>query len=251
MLLRWRTPHPGAVVVWAVTRRSLRSWAADPRYTSSLLGAVVLPVAIVGLVATVVDAPPAVALSMGPLMAGSIGWGRHNDVAYDGTAFWMHVTAAVPGWADRLGRLLGTLVWAGPLSAVVGAGGALAAGRADLVPAAVGASIGVLAAGLGVSAILSPLLPYPVPEPGGNPFAAPIGAIGASLLAQLVASVATVALSVPVLLLYVAASWSGGVLVPVTLAVGVVLAGAVLWLGVRLGGRLYDARAGRLLALLR
>ena len=34
-----------------------------------------------------------------------IGWGQHNDVGYDSTAFWMHVTSGVDGVSDRLGRL--------------------------------------------------------------------------------------------------------------------------------------------------
>ena len=240
----------GLVAAAAVTRRALLYWAADPRYLSALLGAVVAPVAIVLLVATVVDAPAAVALSMGPLMAGSIGWGRHNDLAFDGSALWMHVSAAVPGWADRLGRSAATLVWALPVTVLVAIVGAAVADRPDLTVAAVGASVGVLSAGLAVSALLSSVLPYPVPAPGANPYAAQMGAVGASLFAQVVTSAATMTLSVPVLVCYAAALWWEPAMATATLLVGLVGGAAVLGAGVVLGGRVYDLRASRVLVRL-
>ncbi|WP_024288971.1 hypothetical protein [Cellulomonas sp. KRMCY2] len=242
--------RPGVGAAAAVTRRSLRYWSADPRYSSALLGAVVAPVVIVLLVATVVDAPAAVALSMGPLMAGTIGWGRHNDVAFDGSAFWMHVSARVPGWADRLGRAAATLVWAAPVTVAVGLVGVAVADRRDLALAALGASLGVLCAGLAVSAVFSTLLPYPVPEPGANPYAAQMGAVGASLLAQVVTSAATIVLCLPVLGLYAASMWWGPAATLPTFLVGVVGGVGVLVTGIVLGGRVYDARASRILARL-
>lgn len=251
MLPRREGRGPGARAAAAVARRGLRSWSTDPRYLSSLLGAVVAPVMIVLLAATVVDAPAAVALSMGPLMAGTIGWGRHNDVAFDGTAFWMHVASRVPGWSDRLGRTVATLVWAVPMTAAVGTTGALVGGRPDLVLAAVGASVGVLCGGLAVSATFSALLPYPVPEAGANPYAAQMGAVGATMVAQAVTSAASLLVCAPVLVAYGAALWWSASLAPVVLLMGVVGGGAVLWVGVVLGGRTYDARQVRLLARMR
>lgn len=247
---RHRTVRPGAIAAAAVTRRALRYWAADPRYLSAALAAVVTPVVLVLLLATVIDAPAAVALSMGPLMAGTIGWGRHNDVAFDGSAFWLHVAARVPGRADRLGRAAATLVWAAPVTVVVSILGAMAAGRQDLAVAAVGAGLGVLCAGLAASAAFSALLPYPVPAPGQSPFTAQMGAVGASLVAQLVTSTVTLVLSAPVLAAYAAALWSGpGFAVP-TLLLGVAGGAATLAAGIVVGGRVYEARASRLLVRL-
>ena len=243
-------PHPGVVAATAVARRGLRYWTADPRYMAALLGSVVAPVLIVLLVATVVDAPASVALSLGAFMGGIIGWGRHNDVAYDGSAFWLHVAAHVPGWADRLGRTLATLVWAGPATVVVSLGGAAVSGRWDLAAAAVGVGVGVLCGGLAVSAVVSAVLPYPVPEAGANPYAAQMGAVGASLVAQLVSSVATLVICAPVLVLYAASLWWRTSLAGATLVVGVVGGLVTLAAAVVLGGRVYDARAPRLLARL-
>ena len=251
-LLPVRRPsrNPGLVAARAITRRGLRYWTADPRYMGSLLGAVVAPLLIVMLVATVVDAPAAVALSMGALIAGSLGWGRHNDVAFDGSAFWLHVAARVPGWADRLGRTMATFVWAAPLTVAVSLIGARVAGRWDLAPSAVGLGIGVLCGGLAVSAVVSAVLPYPVAEPGANPYAAQMGAVGASLVAQLVSSAATFVVCGPVLVLYGLSLWTRPSVAPLVLMVGV-LGGVVTVAGaVVLGGRIFDARASRLLARL-
>ena len=247
---RFLSQSPGLIAARAITRRGLRYWTADPRYMSALLGAVVAPLLIVMLVATVVDAPAAVGLSMGALIAGSLGWGRHNDVAFDGTAFWLHVAAHVPGWADRLGRTMATFLWAAPLVVLISVAGAWVGGRWDLATAAVGLGIGVLCGGLAVSAVLSAVLPYPVAEPGANPYAAQMGAVGASLVAQLVSSAATLVVTTPVLVLYAASLWVDPSFAVPTLVVGVLggplsLAGAVA-----LGGRVFDRRAPRLLARL-
>ena len=242
--------RPGLTAAAAIARRGLRYWTADPRYLSSLLGSVVAPLLIVLLVATVVDSSAPVALSLGAAVAGTIGWGRHNDLAFDGGAFWLHVAAHVPGWADRLGRTVATALWAGPLILVASLVGAGIAGRWDLAPAAVGVGLGVLCGGLAVSAAVSAGLPYPVAEAGANPYSAQMGAVGASLVAQLVSSVATGLVCIPVLVLYVLTVWGHPDLAGATLAVGVLGGLATLGAGVVVGGRVYDVRAPRLLARL-
>lgn len=242
--------HPGLVAAGAVARRGLRYWTADPRYMSALVGAVVAPVLIVVLAASVADAPDAIALGLGIIVGGTLGWGRHNDVAYDGTAFWLHVAAHVPGWADRLGRAVATLVWALPLTMGLGLVGVWVSGRWELAAAAIGAGVGVLLGGLAVSAVASALLPYPVPAAGANPYAAQMGAVGATLVAQVASSAGTFVLCGPVLGLYAASVWWRAGLAPLTAVVGVVGGAAMLALAVWLGGRVYDVRAPRLLARL-
>lgn len=242
--------HPGLVAAGAVARRGLRYWTADPRYMSALLGAVVAPVLIVVLAASIADAPDAIALGLATIVGGTLGWGRHNDVAYDGTAFWLHVAAHVPGWADRLGRAVATLVWAVPMTMALGLVGVWISGRWDLAPAALGAGVGVLLGGLAVSAVASAVLPYPVPGAGANPYAAQMGAVGATLVAQVASSAGTFVLSAPVLGLYAVSVWWRPELAALTAVVGVVGGGVVLALAVWVGGRLYDARAPRLLARL-
>lgn len=240
--------HPGLVAAGAVARRGARYWTADPRYMSALLGAVVAPVLIVVLAASVAEAPDAVALGLAMLVGGTLGWGRHNDIAYDGTAFWLHVAAHVPGWADRLGRTAATLVWALPATLGLGLVGVWMSGRWELAPAALGAGVGVLLGGLAVSAVASALLPYPVPAAGANPYAAQMGAVGATLVAQTASSAATFLVCAPVLGLYAASVWWRPDLAAATAVVGVVGGTVTLAFAVWLGGRVYDARAPRLLA---
>jgi ABC-2 type transport system permease protein len=242
--------RPGLVAAAAIARRGLRSWTADPRYLSALLGALLTPLVIVAVGSALSSTPDGVALSMGMLVGGALGWGRHNDVAYDGSAFWLHVAARTPGWADRLGRTAATLVWALPATVAIALGGVAFSGRRELAPAAVGAAVGVLLCGLAVSAVVSAMLPYPVPEAGGNPYAAQMGAVGATLVAQVVASAVTVVACAPVVVLYAGSLWWRAGLAPATLAVGVVWGAAMLALGVVLGGRVYDGRSSRLLARL-
>ncbi len=241
----------GASPALAVAGRAWRSWTSDPRYQGAVLSGVLGPLVIVVLLATVVHAPAAVALSVGPFMAASIGWARHNDVAMDGNAFWMHVAAGVPGHADRWGRAVGTVLWALPVSVAVAIVGAVVAGRVDLAPAAVGATVGLLGAGLAVSAVLSPVLPYPVPEAGGNPFSAQIGAVGASMVAQAVSSAATGVLGLPVIVVLALALWWSPALAWPLLVLGVAWGVGVLALGIRVGGQVYDRRQVWLLARMR
>jgi ABC-2 type transport system permease protein len=108
----------------------------------------------------------------------------------------------------------------------------------------------VLLGGLAVSAVLSALLPYPVAEAGANPYAAQMGAVGATLVAQLVSSLATVTVCAPVLLLHAAALWWRPSLAAATLVVGLVGGVATLAVAIVLGGRVYDSRTPQLLARL-
>lgn len=248
--LRRLPRRPGLLATLAVARRGARYWSADPRYLSALLGAVVTPALVVVLGSAISDTPGTVALGAGAFVGGTLGWGRHNDVAYDGSAFWLHVAARVPGWADRLGRTLATLVWALPVTLAAGVAGVALSGRWDVAPAALGAAVGLLLGGLGVSAVASATLPYPVPEAGANPFAAQIGGVGASLVAQVATSTATFLVCSPVLALAALTVWREPRLGGATLAVGMVGGVVALALGIVLGGRLYDERAPRLLARL-
>jgi len=87
-----------------------------------------------------------------------------------------------------------------------------------------------------------------VPKPGDSPFKQPQGAAMATLVAQTVAMLLVLALSLPFLVPGVIAIVAD---LPVlgwgTLAVGVVVGAVVLVLGVRWGARTYDRRAPELL----
>ena len=231
----------------AVQGRALRYWFTDPRYLSGLVSMLVFPAAFFTLVYPIFGSPIAVVMAVPVLLAGTIGWARHNDVAFDSTALWIDVASGEIGRPIMRGRIRATLVWALPVAAVAIALAAFLGKRWDLVPAEIGAVAGVLGTSLGVSAVSSVALPYRAPAPGQNPFAAEIGSVGAGLLAQLVSSVAAWIVAVPVTFPLVAAirwdsrfGWLGLVFGTAT---GVaVLAAATSW-----AGRLYDRKSGRLL----
>lgn len=240
--LRGLAAHPGWLAAEAVRRRAWRAWLTDPRYQTALVAGVVAPLMIMALAGAISSVPAAVALGLGPFAGASIGWGRHNDVAMDGSAVWLHVVSRVPGWADRWGRAAAALMWALPVTVVIALVGAWVAERPDLAPASVGAAVGLLCVGLAVSAVSSPVLPYPVPQAGSAPFAAELGSVGASLLAQVVTSLATALVGLPVIVLLALSLWWQPALAWPTLAVGVLGGAAVLAGGVRIGGRLFDTR---------
>ena len=87
-------------------------WARDPRYSGSLLVVPLLPVLLSSRRPT---AGEAVLLVVAPVAALLIGWSISADVAYDSTAFALHVASAVSGLADRAGRALAAAVIAVPV----------------------------------------------------------------------------------------------------------------------------------------
>jgi ABC-2 type transport system permease protein len=234
----------------AVAARVLTYWRRDPRYQVSLFMTPVFPLAV--LVPYVTNDVAWAPLLLGPVLAFFLGFSEHNCVAYEADAFWLHLASGTRGRADRLGRLVPLLLLGGllvPLYAVVGVA---VADRWDLLPAELGLSIAVLGAGAAVSSALSILVPYPVPAPGENPFSAPPGAAGVTVLAQTLASTATMALASPVVVLAwfawssadpTWAVWATGV-------VGILFGPFLVGLGLRVGATLYERRAPELLATL-
>ncbi|GIG53479.1 hypothetical protein [Demequina activiva] len=232
----------------AVRARALLYWATDPRYLVGSVGVVALPLVFFGLVVPMLDLDPRWAFGAPVILAASIGWGRHNDVAYDSSALWMDVVAGRIGRQVMAARTQAVLVWALPAVGLA-ALAILAWSRLwEVAPGLIGACVGALGATLGISAVTSVVLPYRAPGPGENPFGAEVGSVGASLVAQLISGAAMFAIlplvTAPfVLALAVDARWGW-----VALVTGVVLGVAACVAGVRVAGSWYDRRSGRLLA---
>ena len=237
-----------AVPAVAVALRCSRYWRRDPRYLLSAASLLVIPLLVVVLPASQGRGFGAWLLVAGPALAFVMGWSLHNDVAYDHSAFALHVAAGVRGRDDRAGRVLAASLWQVPVALVVAVAGAVLSDHADLVPAVLGATLGLLGAGLGVSSVASALAPYPAPPPGANPFQQPRGAGAAAVLAQLATSGLTTALALPALVPAVVAlfgpTWAGWIALPV----GIVLCGLWTWLGITQGGAVLDRRAPEVLA---
>ncbi|WP_432498768.1 transporter [Kineococcus gypseus] len=233
----------------AVARRCLTYWRRDPRYLVSAGSLAVVPLLLVVLPLSAGDGSGRWLLATGPLVAFVTGWSLHDDVAYDHSAFALHVAAGVRGRDDRAGRVLAAAAWQVPVVLVLAVAGALVPGRADLLPAVLGACAALLGAGYGVSSVASALVPYPVAAPGGNPFSTPRGAATATVLVQLATTAATTVLALPALVALVLAltwtPWAGAA----GLVVGLALGGLWTWLGVTRGGALLDRRAPEVLAV--
>lgn len=233
-----------ATATWAVAARCLVYWVRDPRYVGSLAVVPLLPFLV-----HFIDPGSGIALlALAPVTAFMLGWIISADVAYDHTAFWLHVVTGVPGRADRLGRVIAASVVGVPVTVVFTVGAAWFTGRWEDLPAVAGASFGVLLTSLGLSSVISARFVYPVPKPGDGPFSTPQGSAVANLTIQTGGWLVLGLLVLPEVALAVAAIATGNITVGwVACATGLVLGAVVLVVGVRLGGQVYDARSAELM----
>ncbi len=231
--------------VWAIAARCLIYWARDPRYSGSLLVVPLLPFL---LYLATPEGGRGLLLVAAPVTAMLIGWSISADVGYDSTAFALHVSSAVSGLADRAGRVLAAAVLAVPVVLVLAVGSVWWADRWADLPAVLGAGLGTLLTGLGLSSVVSARFVYPVPLPGQSPFASPSGSMSVNLLTQLLGFSALVVLVLPEVVLAVVAVARGSVgLGLAALVVGLGLGGGLLAGGLRLGARWYEQRSPELL----
>jgi ABC-2 type transport system permease protein len=230
----------------AVAARSLTSWRRDPRYVTSGALMILLPLGL--LLPALTGSGSLWTLAMAPTAGFMLGWSTHNDIAYDGTAFWGHVSTGVSGRADRLGRLAPTAMAASVLLPGYATLGSALTGRWSLWPALFGTGLGFLLSGFGVANVMSALQPYPVPGSGENPFGAPPGSSALGVVVQAVAGAAVFVLNLPLLVIGIGALlghvWMGWL----CLGLAVVLGSFALVLGTWWGARIYERRAPELLA---
>jgi ABC-2 type transport system permease protein len=230
----------------AVAARSITSWRRDPRYISSVALMLLLPLAF--LLPPLSGGSELWSLATAPAAGFMLGWSMHNDIAYDGTAFWTHVATGVSGRADRIGRLAPTALVASVLLPAYALLSCVLTGRWAPWPALLGVGLGFLLTGFGVASVMSALQPYPVPGPDENPFGAPPGSSALTVVVQAVAGTAVFVLNLPLLAVgagalagYVWMGWA-------CLVLALVLGSAALAAGTSWGARIYERRAPELLA---
>lgn len=230
----------------AIAARSLIYWLRDRRY---LVNIVIVPVAgLLAVLPLLVAGVPGHLVALVPVlvMALFFGWLPHNDVAYDSTAFWIHVASGVGGFADRLGRLVPIIVVAVPVLAIAVPITLAVIDDWALLPGLIGAVASLFLSGLGLSSIVSVSAPYAVSRPGDSPFQQPQRSSGHGAFGHATALIGALLVSLPaIVLLYrgvsdaqatVAAFWTG-------LATGV----GVLCIGLALGALVYARRGERLM----
>lgn len=234
-----------ATPLGAVAARAGTYWVRDPRFNVPALMTILLPAGL--LFPGLVEGSELALVAMPLVSAYLIGWGQHNDVGYDSTAFWMHVSAGVDPVADRLGRLFPSAVMATACVPAYALLGPLVGGPWRLLPATVGVGVGLVLNGFAVACVTSAVKQYAVPPPGENPFSSRPGSVGVTVAVQTVCGGAVVALSLPALSLGVMA-WFGWQWAAWTaLVVGPVLGVVALVVGTRLGSDLFSRRQALLL----
>ena len=230
----------------AVAARAGTYWVRDPRFNFPAIMTILLPCGLLfpGLGGEGSD----LLLAAMPLVSAYlIGWGQHNDVGYDSTAFWLHVASGVDGVADRVGRLFPSGVLA--LVCVPGYAllGPLVGGSWALFPAALGTGIAVVLNGFAVASVTSAVKQYAVPSPGESPFSSRPGSVGVTFAVQTVCGGAVMALSLPELALFGLALLGFGWASWVALVVGPVLGVVAFVAAVRIGAGLFRTRQAVLL----
>ncbi|GAA2218968.1 hypothetical protein GCM10010413_06400 [Promicromonospora sukumoe] len=231
---------------WAVTARTATYWLRDPRYSGSIAIVPLLPVIMYFSGQSMGNY--FLLLASGPFVAWILGFSISNDIAYDNTAFALHVAAGVDGRADRWGRAIPMLT-VGPLVSIATVIASVwVADDWHLTLPLLGLALGSLLVSTGVSCAASARLVYPVAKPGESPLKSPQGAAVATMVSQGLGFVVTLGLSIPVFAVGIAALVLGGVLWGVaTLVVGVLYGALILVLAVRFGARVYDRRLPELL----
>lgn len=231
--------------VRAVAARCLTYWLRDVRYIGSLAAVPVLPFVVFFMSG---GSSGVLMYALGPITAFLLGWSISADVAYDSTAFWLHVSSGVSGRSDRAGRVLAVSVLATPILILLMLATAWFTGDWQGLPIAIGLTGGVFLSTVGLASVLSARFIYAVPKPGDGPFSTPQGSATANLLVQTLGWLVLVVLILPeVVLAFIAVRAAFDLATWLTLGVGIGLGGALAWVGIVLGGRIYDERAPELM----
>ncbi len=243
---RWLPPTPAG----AVAARSFIYWVRDPRYRVVFGILPVLP--IFAAVAFWVGGIPGSIAAFVPLalMVLVLAWSTiHNDIAYDSTAIWSHLSAQTRGVHDRLGRIWPVLAFGAVLIAIGTPITVYFQGSTESLPAVLGINIALLLGGVGVGSAMSARHPYPAPRPGDGAFTHPQASGGTGGAAQGASFFLTILVAVPpiaatTLWLF---GWSGPWPL-IALGTGILSGLLALALGIRVGGVAFDRRGPELLA---
>lgn len=233
-----------------IAGRVLRYYRRDPRRVlsvfSMMLAPVLVGVSVAGVTVAGGRAGGISLLLVAPMLGMLIGPTLAFDISYDDSALWMHITASVRGWEDRLGRLVGFSIVAVPIVTLVLVIGVVASGWQHLIPFGA-ATIAVTGAALGVGSHLGSVIQVPVPPPGSNPFGKGSAGGPLSIVVSLITVVVALVAASPTLALAVLSyshAWARIAAVPAAL---VTAAGVLVW-GVVMGGRRLDRRWPEVLA---
>ncbi len=232
---------------WA---RSQTYWLHDPRYLRQLLVVPIFPVLM--LVYSGGDTSSPVFAFSAVIVAFVFAVVPYVDVSYDGTAFATVLATGVRGRSDRAGRMLAATLIAVPALVVVAVATTALSGSWPLLPAVLGASLGLVLTGFGVCAVSSAMMVVPVAAPGDSPFKRVPGTTAVMGFLMFGIWLLILVLGSPAVVLAIIAAVTGAqVFSWASLVVGIVLGTAFLVAGILVGGRVFDRHAPELLLRLR
>lgn len=209
----------------AVIARELRyAWRSPRRRSSVVLGVVVGM--FVGLSTALFGGGVGTgAVFAGCWVAAILALGAANFLGQEGRSFWVHLTVPGDSTPDWLGRILACGIVGIVPSVVVSTIMAGVSGHWNALPGALGVIAVVLAAGAGVNAVVSVLVPYPMPESDSNPFAGNNGGGVGAVVGMMVGMGAIAVLCTPAIALAIVGAlwWT-----PATF-LGLLVGAALVW----------------------
>jgi ABC-2 type transport system permease protein len=224
-----------------VATRTLRYWRRDPRYLASVAGFLVAPVIIMVTQLANPDGNAVLAMFAPAILGAFIGVGVAQDLSYDGSALWLHISTGLRGADDRAGRVMSAVVIFGPLLLILLVAAGVLTGEWRLLPAVLGVTITVTLTGLGVGSVVGAVWQWPAPPPGASPFHKGSSGGLPALLSFTVSTLVTLGLSLPTLALVISSIWTPW-LAYVSLAVGIITGLIALKLGITRGGAILERR---------
>ena len=221
--------------------RTLRYWRRDPRYLAGIAGFLIGPIVLIIMQMINPQSSALLAVFAPSLLGMLVGFSLAQDLSYDGTALWLHISTGIRGAEDRTGRVMSTVTIYLPLTVILLCIAMIITGEWQLLVPAVGLALALLLTGLGVGSLVGTLWQWPAPPPGVNPFTRGNAGGLPSLLSFTLTMFGTVILALPTIALVIwsfATPWVGYLTLPVGLVCGFI----VLRIGIRQGGRILDRR---------
>lgn len=197
-----RTVAPSGAFA-AILARESRFWWRDSRRRASLISiliaSAVLPIALnLASSQAATGGLSTVGFTFAVTMAGTMGGTLlANQFAFDGNAYAAHLLANVPGRVELRARAAAIALVAIPVQLLVVLAVTAVAGSLARLPAGFGVLLASFGSAVAASGLLSVLAPYPLPE-NTNPFATNSGSGSAKGIFAVVAMLATLAISLPI-----------------------------------------------------
>jgi ABC-2 type transport system permease protein len=224
-----------------VATRTLRYWRRDPRYLAGIAGFLIGPIMLIVTQVINPEGTAAVAAFAPSLLGLLVGFSLAQDLSYDGTALWLHISAGITGADDRAGRVMSTITIYLPLTVILLVVAMITTGAWHLLVPAVGLTLALMLTGLGVGSLVGTLWQWPASPPGANPFTRGNAGGLPSLLSFTLTMFGTLILALPTIALVIWSFFTPWVAY-LTLPVGLVCGFGVLRLGIAQGGRILDRR---------